>query len=167
MGANVGRVDVAIVVRSNAPDADEPRTTLFRSTGSGINAFSEPSLALPIMIPLISPFIGTPVQRACRLRLGSIIEGHTRINCIVLADEKRVWFTKLTPRCNKITILIEHLDPLVLAVGDEGRGSVNRLCRYRAVRLKLPGSEPKWPQLLMNFPSLSNLRIRALLCCVR
>jgi hypothetical protein len=69
------------------PDADVPRITLSKSAGSGMKALGDPSIALPIVMPLSSPFLG-----------GWIREGSAYVNRVIPAHKHGARLAELLPR---------------------------------------------------------------------
>src|SRR5262249_50987782 len=89
------------------PDADVPAITLSKSAGAGMNALSEPLMAFPIMMPLISAFF-----------CGWIGKRSSDVYRVVLAYKYLTRLPELLPRDDEVAVLAEHLNPVVSAVSD-------------------------------------------------
>jgi hypothetical protein len=93
----------------------------------------------------------------CRL----VSERGADIKRIVRPDIDRAWLAELMPGGDEIAVLIENLDATVATIGNID--TPERAADENVVRIiEIAGSRSLWPQVLMNRPSLENLRTRPL-----
>ena len=97
------------------PDAEVPRSTVFRSVGSGIKARNEPSMALPTTMPRSSLGCG----RAASLRRVDSSRNAAPTYSVSSDPTKiRTRLAELMPCGDEITVLIKNLDTTVATIGD-------------------------------------------------
>jgi len=87
--------------------------------------------------------------------------GH--VNVIPRVDEHAARAAELLPLFQKLAVLIEDLDAVVGSVRPRTGGPWNRTpAALRRIELG-PDPYPSFPHVVMNFPSLENFTMRALL----
>ncbi len=124
------------------------------SSGSGMNASD---LAVLAVSDPADANAALPAVVVARHRFGFGV-GH--IDHVVLVDVDAARPAELRPLFDERAVLIEDLDPVVVAVADEQPALRIQRERVRLIELARAGSG--LPHSLMNLPVLSNFRIRLL-----